>query len=137
MMLGAENKKRSGLQRLPLGQDSRTSPGWPPSLNPKRGNRTAAPTAGGSHWASSVVIPPSWRRRALSFLRAIGGIRSFRPTAAGRLASLLVHLLCALLAEAGRARVLSLGPGWRWQGTSALCGGQVRAPPRRSSRPWS
>ncbi|CAK0890585.1 unnamed protein product [Prorocentrum cordatum] len=59
MMLGAENKKRSGLQRLPLGQDSRTSPGWPPSLNPKRGNRTAAPTAGGSHWASSVVIPPS------------------------------------------------------------------------------
>ncbi|CAK0890588.1 unnamed protein product [Prorocentrum cordatum] len=77
------------------------------------------------------------RRRALSFLRAIGGIRSFRPTAAGRLASLLVHLLCALLAEAGRARVLSLGPGWRWQGTSALCGGQVRAPPRRSSRPWS
>ncbi|CAK0890584.1 unnamed protein product [Prorocentrum cordatum] len=116
MMLGAENKKRSGLQRLPLGQDSRTSPGWPPSLNPKRGNRTAAPTAGGSHWASSVVIPPS---------------------SAGRLASLLVHLLCALLAEAGRARVLSLGPGWRWQGTSALCGGQVRAPPRRSSRPWS
>ncbi|CAK0890609.1 unnamed protein product [Prorocentrum cordatum] len=112
MMLGAENKKRSGLQRLPLGQDSRTSPGWPPSLNPKRGNRTAAPTAGGSHWASSVVIPPS---------------------SAGRLASLLVHLLCALLAEAGRARVLSLGPGWRWQGTQVDWSTMVKICPLRGA----